>query len=393
MNNVIHLIMQIAIVLFLANIFRALSAKFKFPPVISLILLGIILGPSLFNYIEKSGTIEWIAQIGILFLLFEAGTQTNLKRIREESQKAVSPALGGVLLPFLGGFFLAYLSHHSLVGSLFIGTIFTATSISISVITLMEINKLQSIEGRTIINSAIIDDIIGILLISLIFGLSVERTTGGTFLQNSVLMAILKIFFFFIIAIVVGLYILPAIFNNSKRLNLESSILSFSVATIFIYSWFAEMSGLAAITGAYFAGLFIGQTEQRHLINTGISQVGKSFFIDFFFIGIGLTLNLRVMPFRPVYLILFFILAILTKFIGSSLGARIAQFDTTRAVRIGFGMIPRGEVALIIASMGLRRGLINIDDLSATVLMVIITSIIAPILIKFSYRKLQKETF
>ncbi len=388
-----HLVLQIALILFLANILRALSIKFKLPPVIALILLGIILGPSLLNYVSKSGIIEWLAQIGILFLIFEAGIQTNLSKIREESKKAITPALGGVLFPFIFGFILSYLFHYDFVASLFIGAIFTATSISISVITLMDIDKLKSIEGRCIVNSAIIDDILGILIISFIFGLSIEKTSSTAIYQSELFLAIIKIIFYFIIAFAVGLYILPAIFLNSKKLNLEGSVLSISVAIIFIYSWFAEMSGLAAITGAYLAGLFIGQTEYRNLINTGISQVGKSLFIDFFFIGIGLTLNLRVLTIKPLFLFLFVILAIISKFFGSATGARLANFDTTRAARIGFGMIPRGEVALIMASMGLNRELISVDVLSATVLMVIFSSLIAPFLIKYSYRKFKKETF
>jgi len=393
MNNAMYLILQIAIILLLANILRAFSLKLKLPPVIALILLGIVLGPSLFNYVERSGTIEWIAQIGILFLIFEAGIQTNFSRIREESKKAIFPALGGIVFPFLFGLLLAQIFGYGLVSSLFIGAILTATSISISVITLMDIDKLKSIEGRCIVNSAIIDDVLGILLISFIFGLSVEKTGSSTIYQSELFLTIIKIILYFIIAFAVGLYLLPSLFLNSKKLNLEGSILSISVVIIFLYSWFAEMSGLAAITGAYLASLFISQTEYRHMINTGISQVGKTLFIDFFFIGIGLAINLRILSINPLYLVLFLLLAIFSKFLGSSFGARIAKFDTTRSVRIGFGMIPRGEVALIMASMGVQHNLLSINDLSAVVLMVVTTSILAPFLIKFSYRKFRKETF
>lgn len=393
MNNVMRLVLQIAVILLIANVLRALSNKIKLPPVIALILLGIIIGPSLLGLVEMNGTIEWIAQVGILFLIFEAGIQTNLSKIKEESRKALYPALGGVIFPFMFGFLLSYLFLYNFLSSLLIGTIFTATSISISVITLMEIDKLKSIEGRCIVNSAIIDDILGILLISFVFGLSIDKGSSISFHQSELFLSFIKIILFFIIAFAVGLYILPHIFLNIRKLYLENSILSISVALIFIYSWFAEMSGLAAITGAYLAGLFIGQTEYRHLINSGISQVGKSFFIDFFFIGVGLSVYLADLSVKPLYLILFVLLAIIGKFFGGAFGARIAGFDTTRAVRIGSGLIPRGEVALIMASMGLSKGLISVDLLSATVLMVIITSLVAPFLIKYSYVKFKKETF
>jgi Kef-type K+ transport system membrane component KefB len=393
MNHVMNLVVQIAIILLLANILRAFSIKLKFPPVIALIFLGIVLGPSLLNFAQKEGTIEWIAQIGVLFLIFEAGIQTNLKKLKEESKKAVLPSLGGVIFPFLSGFLLSYFFHFSLVSSLFIGAVFTATSISISVITLMDIDKLTSIEGRCIVNSAIIDDVLGILLISFIFGLSIEKSSSATIYQSEMFLTIIRIIFYFIVAFVVGLYLIPSIFINSRKLNIEGSMLSVSVVVIFFYSWFAEMSGLAAITGAYLAGLFIGQTEYRHLVNTGISQVGKTLFIDFFFIGIGLTLHLKELSIKPLFLILFVILAIISKFFGSAFGARLAKFDTTRSSRIGFGMIPRGEVALIMASMGISRDLVSVDVLSATVLMVIISSLAAPFLIRYSYTKFRKETF
>lgn len=393
MNEVMHIILQIAIILTLANILRSISIKFKFPPVISLILLGVVLGPSLLSYIEKEGIYEWIAQIGILFLIFEAGIQTNIGKLREESKKAVSPAIGGFIVPFSFGFILSYFFNYSFVSSLLIGTIFTATSLSISVITLMDIDKLQSIEGRTIINTTIIDHTLGILLISIIFGMSVDHSSSLVINQNLLLVLIGTIILYLIIAFGVGLYLIPIIYNNSKRLNLNGSLLSMSIAIIFFYSWLAEMSGLAAITGAYLAGLFINQTGHRHLVSTGISQVGKSFFIDFFFIGIGLTLQLKELSINPIYLVLFIVLALISKFFGSAIGARLANFDTTRAVRIGFGVLPRGEVALVIASMGMRANLITTDVLSATVLMVIFTSLLAPFLIRSSFKKLRKETF
>ncbi len=394
MNETMTLILQIAIVLFIANILRAVSIRLKIPPVISLIILGLALGPSLLNYLELSATVEWIAQIGILFLIFEAGIQTNLKKMREESKKAVLPALGGVILPFIAGFFLSNFFNYSFISSIFVGIIFAATSISISVITLIDIDKLKSIEGRCIVNSAIIDDILSILLISIVFGLAVETGSADTSLfSNTIFISIVKILSFFLIAFLVGLYLIPTLFHNSKRLYLENSIISISVAIIFIYSWFAEQSGLAAITGAFLAGVFIGQTEYQHEVNSEIAQVGKSFFVDFFFISIGLSLNLSVLSIPVFYLVLFIILAILSKAIGGYLGARFAKFDSTRSFRIGIGMIPRGEVALIIASMALHRNIIDLDILSTTVIMVLVTSVISPFLIKHSFSKLKKDTF
>jgi Kef-type K+ transport system membrane component KefB len=392
MNEVYELVLQLAVILFIANLFRAFSLKLKIPPVVSLIVLGILLGPSLINYVDKSHTIEWIAQVGILFLIFEAGMQTNLKRFKEESRKETIPAIGGVILPFIAGFGLSMMYNYSLLSSLVVGVIMTSTSISVSIITLVEINKLNSIEGSCIINSSLMEDILGIMLISVIFGLSADKQQS-IFQNSELIIAIAKIFGFFAITFSIGLLFLPVIYMNSKKLNLEGSILSLSVAVIFLYSWFAELSGLAAITGAYFAGIFIGQTDYRQVVNTGVSNIGKSLFTDFFFISIGLSINLSQLSIKPLYVVLFIVLAIIAKFLGSTMGAKVARFDMTRAIRIGIGMIPRGEVALIIATMGFHRGIIDSDVLSTTVLMVIVTSIISPFLLRSSFTRLHKKTF
>ncbi|MFA5499125.1 MAG: cation:proton antiporter [Candidatus Cloacimonadia bacterium] len=394
MNEVMDLVLKIAVVLVFTNLLRAFSIRLKIPPVVSLIFLGIVIGPSVLNFLEPCMTIDWIAQVGVLFLIFEAGIQTNLQKLKDESKMAFLPALGGVLLPFIGGFALSYVYTSDLYESLFIGTIFTATSISISVITLIELDKLKTIEGRCIVNAAIIDDILGILLVSIISGFAIKSEVASSgFFQNTTVITLIKMVIFFIVAFLVGIFVLPLVYENSKKLKLEASILSLSVAIIFIYSWFAENFGLAAIIGAFLAGIFIGQTEYQHRIDSEIAQVGKSFFVDFFFIGIGLKLHLSELTINPIFLILFLLIAIISKALGAGLGARMGHFDTTRAIRIGLGMVPRGEVALIIGSMALSRNLITDDIFSATVIMVLVTSTLPPFLIKYSFTKLKKDTF
>jgi Kef-type K+ transport system membrane component KefB len=394
MNGTYSIFLQLGLILILTNFARALFIRLKIPYVIALIIIGVLLGPSFFGFVSRNNTFEWIAQVGILILIFEAGITTDVKRIIEESKKASLPAFGGVLVPFIFGFTLSRLFHYDVAASMFIGTIFTATSISISVITLIDVGKLNSIEGRCIVNSAIIDDVLGIILVSFVIGLTVKNTGTAThFYQNELFIATGNIVVFFIVTIAAGLFLIPRIFANTQKLHIENSLLSITLAIIFIYSWFAEHSGLAAITGAYLAGLFIGQTDFSKVLNHELAQVGKSFFIDIFFVSIGLSLNLKGLSIRPFYLVLFVVLALLSKIIGCGLGAKLSRFDNTRALRIGIGMVPRGEVALIIAAMGLKRSLITNDLLSATVIMVIITSLLTPFMIKFSYTTLKKTSF
>lgn len=383
-----NILLKIAIIILLAKILAALSKKFKQPPVIGLLLLGIVLGPTALDIIEPCDVIKWIGQIGVLFLLFEAGLETDLKKIKNESKQAFLPACGGIIIPFLLGFGLSHFTGAPLEQSLVIGVIFTATSVSVSVMTLLDLGKLKSMEGRCIVNAAIIDDIVGILLLTIVFGL-----IGGVENSGEILLSFGKIIGFFIAAVVIGKFFVKSFFNNLRKFLLDNSVVSLAIAILMFYSWFAEEAGLAAITGAYFAGLFLGQTEYSNPIRNGISAVGKSFFVDIFFVGIGLEFNLLKLDAEPLFLILFTVLAILGKIIGSGLGAKINHFDTTKSFRIGAGMVPRGEVALIVANMAAARNMVGTDVLSATILMVIFSAIVTPFLLKFGFIGLERKSF
>ena len=384
-----HILLHLAIIIFFSKILGAVARKLKQPPVVGMLLLGIVLGPTLLRFIEPDEVINWIAKVGVLFLLFEAGLETNIKQIKQDSKQALLPALGGILLPFILGFVLIYFINHSLSQALIVGVIFTATSVSVSVMTLLDLGKLKGIEGRCIVNSAIIDDIVGILLLTFIFGL----TSGAGESGSCFTVSIIKIFGFFLVAFLIGIFILQPFFLNLKKILLDNVVISLAIAVVLLYSWLAEMAGLAAITGAYFAGLFLGQTQHKHSVHTGIANIGKSFFVDVFFVSIGLQFNLFEIEAEPVFLIFFVLFAIFGKIIGSGLGARITKFDSVRSFRIGLGMIPRGEVALIVANMALVKGVISTDILSATILLVIVSALITPILLKFGFTKLQKSSF
>ena len=381
--------LYLAIIIFFSKILGAVSKKLKQPPVIGMLLLGIILGPTFLHLIEPDKIIIWIAKIGVLFLLFEAGLGTNIKQIKKDSKQAALPAIGGIILPYIFGFLLSYFVTKNITQALIVGVIFTATSVSVSVMTLIDLGKLKGLEGRCIVNAAIIDDIVGILLLTFIFGLT--ATAGGV--GTTFTISIVKIIVFFIIAFIFGIFILKPFFLNLKKFLLDNVVVSLAIVVVLLYSWFAEFSGLAAITGAYFAGLFLGQTHHKHAVQTGITNIGKSFFVDVFFVSIGLGLNLFEIKAEPKFLIAFILLAIIGKVIGSGLGARLNNFDTTRSFRIGTGMIPRGEVALIIANMAIERGIISTDVLSATILMVIFSALITPLLLKFGFTKLKRVSF
>jgi len=384
-----HILVHLAIIIFFSKIFGAISRKIKQPPVVGMLLLGIILGPTFLDFIEMDQVIEWIAKVGVLFLLFEAGLETNIKQIKQDSKQAILPAFGGIILPFILGSSLMYFTDHNLAQTLIVGVMFTATSVSVSVMTLLDLGKLKGIEGRCIVNSAIIDDIVGILLLTFTFGF----ISGSGGLQNSFAMSLFKIMIFFVIVFLVGRFILKPFFLNLKKLLLDNVVISLAIAVVLLYSWLAEMAGIAAITGAFLAGLFLGQTNYKHKVQTEIANIGKSFFVDVFFVSIGLQFNLFELKTEPLFLVIFVSLAIFGKMLGSGFGARLTKFDTVRSFRIGSGMIPRGEVALIVANMALEKELITHDILSATILLVITSALITPILLKIGFTKFKKSSF
>ncbi len=386
----ISIIFDIAIILFIASIFRAFFSRLSLPPVIGLILLGILLGPSLFNIVSTNEVIEWIAKVGVLLLLFEAGLGTNIKQIRNDSKQAFLPAFGGVLLPLVLGTAFAHLYGYDFDHSLFIGAIFTATSVSVTVMTLLELNRLKSLEGRCIINAAIIDDVIGILIITFIFGLAVKEGSEGA---GGVLVSLGKIFGFFLVSVLAGLFVIKPLFSNFKRIFPKNPVIPIVIMFLFLYAYLAELSGIAAITGAYLAGLFLGQTEYREFINEGISTISKSFFTDVFFVSIGLGHNIFSLEIDLWYVLVFVILAIAGKFLGSYAGARLTRFDGIRSMRVGIGMIPRGEVALIMALMGLSKNIVDKDTMSATIFLILASALLTPFLLKASFTRLKKETF
>jgi Kef-type K+ transport system membrane component KefB len=198
---------------------------------------------------------------------------------------------------------------------------------------------------------------------------------------------------FFVLTIFGGYFLLKPFFLNLHKLLLDNVVVSLAVAVVMLYAWLAEITGLAAITGTYFAGLFLGQTEYKVKVHEGISTLGKSFFVDVFFVGIGLEFDLLKIETEPLIIISFIVLAIVGKIIGSWIGARINGFDNVRSLRIGIGMVPRGEVALIVANMAVAKNLISSDFLSATILMVITSAIFTPLMLKFSFTKIGSKGF
>lgn len=374
-----HFLLHLALILIFAKVGSSLSLKLKMPPVLGMLIIGIILGPSGFDIVKTDIVISYLAKIGVIMLLFSAGLETDIKKMKSQGKISLFTALGGVIIPFVLGYFTALFFGKDHYNATLVGTVLTATSVSVTVMTLIDMKRLHSPEGTSILGAAIIDDIIGIILLTFVFGLH----SGGT----NITWSIGKIFIFFILTFLIGYFLIkPAIFY-SKRLNIEYSVLSIALAICFFFAWGAKISGVAEITGAYFAGLFIGQTDSKRNIIEGIEALGQSFFVSVFFINIGLETHLEKVSGNPWFIILIIIFAVAGKSFGAGFGAKFGGFTWKQSIRTGFGMIPRGEVALIISSMALTKGIFTQTEFSTTVLLVIISAIVTPFLLKMSFKE------
>jgi Kef-type K+ transport system membrane component KefB len=266
---------------------------------------------------------------------------------------------------------------------IFIGTILTATSVSISAQTLMEIGALRSREGSTILGAAVIDDVMGIIILSLVVALA--NTSSGEMNWIQIGLVSVRIAIFFVAGITAARFLTPVL-RRASALGVSQAVLAAALVVMFVYAWAAEYIGsIAAITGAYLAGVLIAQTEFKRDVDAGIHPLTYSMFVPLFFISIGLQANGRELGPRAMFTVVLVMVAILAKAIGCGVFARLFGFSTKESVRVGVGMISRGEVGLIVAGYGLAHGLIGTDVFSASVIMVLVTTMVTPPLMRLVF--------
>jgi Kef-type K+ transport system membrane component KefB len=402
MSHVLQLLLLLAFVVTAAKLAGAGANRVGQPAVFGEILIGLLLGPTLFDIMSWSifqaapaaaghgvepaslmATVRDLAEIGVILLMFIAGAETNVKEMRRVGRVAFWAASGGVLLPMIGGALVATAFGYPLLWhGVFIGAILTATSVSISAQTLIELGALRSKEGSTILGAAVIDDVMGIIVLSIVVALARASDEVGA---GGIAFMILRIALFFGGAILVG-RALPLVGRFAERLQVSQGLLAIVLSIAFVYAWSAEfVGGVAAITGSYLAGLMFAQTRYKERIDDAIHPLTYSLFVPVFFISIGLQANARDLGPRAGFAVALIVVAIVTKALGCGLFARLAGFDTKESIRVGAGMISRGEVGLIVAGYGLANGLIDQGVFSASVVMVLATTMVTPPLLKATF--------
>ena len=381
---------NLAIIILSAKFFGLVARKFKAPQVVGEIIAGLIIGPCLLNLVHISDTISIFAEIGVVLLMFSTGLGTNLKELIKAGPIATLIACVGVAVPLAGGTLLYSLFYgFSALGSqefyraLFIGTIMTATSVSITVATLQELGHLKSFLGTTIVSAAVIDDVIGIVVLTCVLGAS-----GGA--DTSLVDVLMDTVLFFIAAIVIGLIIHKAMLWLDRRNPHTQRITIVSMAFCFAMAYIAEAYfGIADITGAYIAGIVLCTLEDAPYVERRVDISNYVLFAPIFFASIGLKTDISgLTPEILLFSVCFVVVALITKIIGCGLAAKICRFSWGDSLKVGVGMMTRGEVALIVAQKGLDIGVVDSVYFTAVILLIVVSSVATPLVLKALFTKM-----
>ncbi|MEA2631056.1 MAG: hypothetical protein QOE66_1275 [Chloroflexota bacterium] len=367
-----ELIPTLAIILLAAEAGALLAHLAGMPRVVGQIGAGIVLGPSLAGVVSPTGTVEGIAQLGALAILGIAGLETNLAVMRRVGKAAFLVAMGGVILPFFGGIGLALAAGLDTTAALFVGAILTATSVGITAATLQELGLMHTKAALTILGAAVIDDVLGLIVLGVVVS---ESAKGSNLLATIGPMALT------IVAVWIVLRWLPTHLGRAiEALHLRGGGLAAMLGFVLAFAWAVQVfGGLAGITGAYVAGLALAGSPAAPRLREGLIRAGEAFCVPVFFVAIGLAADLRTIgPVLPFALGLLAV-AVFAKLAGSAVGARVSGMSARDSSLVGIGMIARGEVALVAATVGLRAGAIDSGVYAAVVLVSVATTIITPI--------------
>ncbi len=384
--------LELAVIIAAAKSLGIIARKFKAPQVVGMIAAGLLIGPSCFGIVEQTEFLTQMAEIGVVLLMFSAGLETNLKDLLRTGPKAFAIACAGVFIPLVLGtiYYMVFYGIDSIgsakfLEAVFIGTIMTATSVSITVQTLKELGKINSALGTTIVSAAIIDDVIGIVVLTVVIGFKSGDANVGKTLIN--------IGLFFALGIIIG-YLLYKVFQyiekrwpHTRRVPIMGLTLCFTLAYLA-----EEVFGIADITGAYLAGIILCSTRDSEYIDEKMNISSYMLFGPVFFASIGLKTDISSIDSSILLFSIGFILvALLAKIIGCGLMGKICGFKGKENFIIGVGMMTRGEVALIVAQKGLAVGLVDSVYFASVILLIIVSSVATPILLKILFKETKTE--
>lgn len=393
MTPIVQLLFELSILIAAAKLAGYISSRLGQPAVLGEILAGLLLGPSLLNlealpFLTSSHlpqTVGELAEIGVVFLMFLAGLEADLGQMRKAGRVVLLAGLLGVVVPLVLGMVTALPFGYEIVPALAIGMLLTATSVSISAQTLLELGVLRSREGIALLGAAVVDDVVVILLLSIFIALA----TGGGGGAIGILVLLLRVLLFVALFSAIGWFLIPRLLEQVDRLPISQGALATAVVLALVFAWSAEAIGnVAMITGSFMAGVFAGRAAIHRRIFEGVSALTYGFFVPIFFVNIGLHANIWALSGSMlVVTLLITVVAIISKVLGCGLGALAGGFSPPQALRLGVGMISRGEVGLIVAQLLVNNGIVPAEITTLAVIMVLITTLVTPPLLRLVFAR------
>lgn len=376
----------LVIILIATSLIGHLAARIGIPAVIGQLLVGIVLGPALLNWVHPNEFIHIFSEIGVIILMFIAGLESDLTLLKKYLRPSVIVALLGVLAPMALIYPVGLWFGLPQFESLFLSVIFAATSVSISVAVMKELNILDSKSGSTVLGAAVVDDVLAVVLLSIM--VSVMGTTTGSTTQIPLALTFLEQLIYFVAIYFVVRFIAPILAKLGTKLLIPVGPTLMAMILCFGMAYIADLIGLSAVIGAFFAGIAIAQTHVAHEVDQSIEPIGYAIFIPVFFVSIGLNMSLAGIEHDLLLIVVLTVVATLTKLLGAGSGAKLSGFTLDESYLVGAGMVSRGEMALIIAQIGYQAKLISGDYYSAIITAVILTTLLAPFLLKHAARRI-----
>ena len=376
----------LCLILLFALIGGQIANRCGLPAVIGELLAGIVIGPAMLNWVQPSGLIKSFSDIGVVLLMFLAGLESDLAILKKLWKPSFLVATFGMVVPIVIAYLTGIAFKFSQAESLFLGITFAATSVSISVAVLQEMKKLETKEGMTILGAAVVDDLLSVILLSVVSSVTGTHTDSANANLGLGLTLLLQLVYL-IVLLAASIWLFPRILKLSERFLLPAAKPLVTIIIVLLAAFGAEKVGLSNVIGAFFVGLAFSRLPDKQKLQKSFTDIGYSLFIPIFFASIGLEMSITGIFKDGLLFIVLFVGSVISKLVGASVGAKMAGFSSSSAYQVGTGMISRGEMSLVVAQIGLSNHLLAPAAYSTVVGVIVLTTLIAPIMLKGALMK------
>lgn len=379
-----HFVGILCLILITTTLFSHLARRMGVPAVIGQLLAGVLLGGAGLNWVHPDILVHDFSEIGVILLMFLAGLESDISLLKRYFRPGMLVALLGIVFPMLFGYATGVGFQSSPTEAFFFGIVLAATSVSISVEVLKELNVVNTKEGSTILGASVVDDILVVLVLSLSLSFLGGENSQATPLPVTLLVELI----YFVLIFLLVKWIAPFLLALAEKLFANSAVIIMSLIICLGMAYLADLVGLSSVIGAFFAGIAVSQTKVREEVEHSVEALGYAVFIPVFFVSVGLEVDFSRLNEQLFFILAFTVVAILTKLVGGYVGAKIAKFSNNSAWMVGAGMISRGEMALIILQIGQQNQLISSTLYSPLVIVVLLSTLISPLILKYFTKKI-----